>query len=221
MTAPRFRIFPMPEQYTLPLLAVGGALLALGLIWLLVVAIRTGFLKKALIPVFLIVLGVAVAGFIPVYNRLYPPPVQTTAQEEKKATTDGKVEERLTLTGAVRDEYAKLKTGTKYAVVQWANADVTDDDAAVLADQTELREVDLSNSQVTDATLDRLVKLPKLTKLFAAKTKMTADGVKRLVLDNPDGKLTEIDFRGLTPPVPGAALRDWKNKDKDHRKFNN
>lgn len=212
---------PMPEKLSLPLLAVGGALLLVGLLWLMVVAFRTGFLKKALLPVLVVLLGVITAGFIPVYNTVYKPPVQTTAQEEKKTTASGQVEERITLTGAVRDEYAKLKAGSKYAVIQWANADVTDEDAAVLADQTELREVDLSNSQVTDATLERLVKLPKLTRLYAAKTKMTADGVKKLVLDNPDCKLTEIDVRGLTPPVPGAALRDWKSKDKDNRKFNN
>ncbi len=211
----------MPEKLTLPLLAVGGALLLIGLLWLLIVAIRTGFFRKAIVPVLLIVSGVSVALFVPVYNKLYPPPVQTTAQEEKKTTASGQVEERLTLTGAVRDEYAKLKTGTRYAVVQWANADVTDEDAAALAEQTELREVDLSNSQVTDATLERLVKLPKLTRLYASKSKLTADGVKKFVLDNPDCKLTEIDFRGLTPPVPGAALRDWKSKDKDNRKFNN
>ena len=209
----------MDERLALPLLAVGGILLVIGLLWLIVVACRTGFIKKALLPILFIILGVAAAGFIPVYNRIYPPPVQTTAQEEKKTTSTGEAEERLTLTGAKREEYAKLQ-GKKFAVVQWANPDVTDDDTAVLEGMADLREVDLSNSQVTDATLERLVKLPKLTKLYASRTKITADGVKKHILENPDSNLTEIDFRGLTPPVPGKALRDWQGKG-PNRKFNN
>lgn len=208
----------MDERLTLPALAVGGVLLVIGLLWLIVVAFRTGFIKKALLPILLIVMGVVAAGFIPVYNTIYKPPVQTTAQEEKKTTSTGEVEARITLTGANREEYAKL-TGKKFAVVQWANADVTDDDTAVLESMPDLRELDLSNSQVTDATLERLVKLPKLTKLYISRTKITADGVKKHILESPDGKLTEIGVTGLS--VPGKALRDWQAKDTKTRKFNN
>ena len=67
----------------------------------------------------------------------------------------------------------------------------------------------------------RLVKMPNLKKLYAARTKFSASGVTKFVLTNPDCKLLDIDFRGLTPPVPSKALRDWKEKDKDNRKFNN
>lgn len=211
---------PDLEPYALYFIAAGAIVLLIGLLWLLIVAFKTGFIKKAFAPVLIILLGVAVALFVPVMGKLFPKPVDTTAKEEQKKTADGTVEERLTLTGSTREHYDKLK-GKKYAVIQWANADVTDEDAAVLADQTELRELDLSNSQVTDATLEKVVRLPKLTRLFASKTRMTADGVKKHVLTNPDFKLTEIDFRGLTPPVTGADLREWKNKDKDNRKYNN
>ncbi len=211
---------PDLEPYTLYFLGAGVTFLILGLIWLLVVAFKTGFIKKALLPVLVVLLGAAVALFVPVSTKLFPKPIQTTGVTEKKTDAQGNVEERLTLTGAKREEYAKLKAA-KYAVVQWANTDVTDDDAAALAEQTEMRELDLSNSQVTDATLEKLAKMPKLTKLFASKTKMTADGVKKNVLDNSDCKLAEIDFRGLTPPLKSADLRAWKEKDKDVRKFNN
>lgn len=211
---------PDLEPYALYFIAAGAIVLLVGLLWLLIVAFKTGFIKKAAVPVLVILMGAAVALFVPVMGKLFPKPIDTTAKEEQKKGADGTVEERLTLTGATREQYAKL-AGKKYAVIQWANADVTDEDAAALADQTELRELDLSNSQVTDATLEKLVRLPKLTKLFASKTKMTADGVKKFVLDNPDCKLSEIDFRDLTPPVKSADLRAWKEKDKDHRKFNN
>lgn len=211
---------PDLEPYTLYFLGAGATFLLLGLIWLLVVAFKTGFIKKALLPVLVVLLGAVIALFVPAKGLFFPKPIQTTGVTEKKTDAQGNVEERLTLTGAKRDEYAKLKAA-KYAVVQWANADVTDDDAAALVEQSELRELDLSNSQVSDATLEKLAKMPKLTKLFASKTKMTADGVKKHVLDNPDSKLTEIDFRNLTPPVKGADLRAWKEKDKDVRKFNN
>lgn len=212
---------PDLEPYALYFMAAGAVLLLVGLVWLLIVAFKTGFIKKAFVPVLVLLLGVAIALFVPVMTKLYPKPIQNTVVTEKKTDAQGNVEERLTLTGAKREDYAKLKGGTKYAVVQWANADVTDEDAAVLAEQTEMRELDLGNSQVTDATLEKLTKMPKLTRLYASKTKMTGDGVKKHVLDNPDCKLTEIDFRNLTPPVKGADLRAWKEKDKDNRKYNN
>jgi hypothetical protein len=202
----------MPETLTLPLLAVGGALLLIGLLWLLVVAFRTGFVKKAMLPVLVVLLGAGVAVFIPVYNKLYPPPVQTTAQ----VFGDG-----ITITGAAKDQLSVVLGHKGWKYIQAANAGLTDDQLTGLDGMIELGFVDLNDNPVTDATLERLVKLPKLSKLYAARTQFTADGVKKLVLDNPDCKLTEIDVRGLTPPVPGAALRDWKSKDKDNRKFNN
>lgn len=212
----------MPETWTLPLLAAGGGLLAVGLLWLLIAAIRTGFFRKAILPVFLIVLGVAVAGFIPVYNRLYPPPPDTKVKVEEKKTDTGETVQELTGTGADTAQVKeKLAASKNYAVIQIANKGFTDDDLAVLDGMEKLTFLDVTDNPVTDATLERLVKLPKLTKLYAARTKMTADGVKKHVLDNPDCTLTEIDVRGLTPPVPGAALREWKAKDKDARKFNN
>ena len=206
----------MPETLTLPLLAVGGAILALGLIWLLVVAIRTGFFKKAILPVLLVVIGVAVAGFIPVYNRLYPPPPDTKVKVEQKQNAAGETTEELTGTGADTDELkAKLAANKNYSVIQIANKGFTDADLTVLDGMDKLTFLDLNDNPVADATLERLVKLPKLTKLFMARTKITADGVKKFVLDNPESKVTEIDVTGLN--VPGKAIRDWKAADKSRK----
>jgi hypothetical protein len=211
----------MPDIYILPLIGIGGVLLLIGLIWLLVVAIRTGFFRKAIFPVFLIVLGVAVAVAGPVYNRLYPPPIDTKVKVEVKETDAGESVRELTGTGANIDELkARLAESKNYAIIQIADKGFTDDDLAILDGMDKLTFIDLNDNPVTDATLERLVKLPKLTKLFAARTKFTADAVKKLVLENPDCKLTEIDFRGLTPPVPGKALREWQAKDPKNRKFN-
>ena len=204
---------PDLEPYALYFMAAGAAVFLIGLFWVLIVAFRTGFLKKAFTPVLVILLGVLVALFVPASNIIRgKTPQQTTAATEQKKDTQGNVEERLTLTGAKREEYAKLTGGTKYAVVQWANEDVTDEDAAVLGEQTELRELKLNDSLVTDRTLERLVKLPKLTKLYIARTRVTPDGVQKHILNNPECKLMEIDVSDLN--VPGKALRDWKNADK-------
>jgi hypothetical protein len=196
----------MPETWTLPLLAVGTALLAVGLLWLLIVAFRTGFLKKALLPVLLVVVGVAVAGLIPVYNRLYPPPVQDTAQ----VFGDG-----ITITGAKKDELGKVMGHKGWKTIQAANAGLTDEELAGVAGMTELGFLDLNDNPVTDVTLERLAALPKLTKLYIARTKITPDGVARLILDNPASKVSEIDVTGLN--VPGKAIRDWKTADKGRK----
>lgn len=203
----------MPETITLPLMAVGGALFAIGQLWLLVVAFRTGFIKKALLPVLVVVVGVGVALLVPVSNIIHPPKVQDTAQ----VFGDG-----ITITGAKKGELGVVLNHKGWKTIQAANVGLTDEELAGLDGMTELGFIDLNdNKGVTDVTLERLVKLPKLTKLFAARTGMTADGVKKFVLDNPECKLTEIDFRDLTPPVAGKDLRAWKEKDKDNRKFNN
>jgi len=207
----------MRESLSLPLLAVGVSLVAVGLLWLLIVAFRCGFIRRALLPLLVVFVGVGVAVAIPVYNRMYPAPVQTTAQV---------FGDSITITGAKKDQLGVVMGHTEWKTIQAANTtaqplDLTDEDVAGLERMSELEFIDLSGNPVTDATLERLVKLPKLTKLYAARTKISGETVKKLVLENPDCKLTEIDFRGLTPPVAGKALRDWQAKDTKARKFNN
>lgn len=201
----------MPEKLTLPLLAVGGVLLFVGLLWLLIVAFRTGFLKKALLPVLVVVVGVAVALFIPVYNKLYPPPVQTTAQ----VFGDG-----ITITGAKKEQLGVVMGHKGWKTIQAASRpaeplNLTDDELAGLDGMTELEWINLNGNPVTDATLERLVKLPKLTKIYVARTKITPDALKRLIFDNAETKVTEIDISDLN--VPGKAARDWENGKKGRR----
>ena len=149
----------------------------------------------------------------------FPAKPQDTAQVEKKEIVkDGQIafEERITLTGAQREEYGKL-AGKKFAVVQWANADMTDDDATALAGMDTLREVDLNSTQITDKTLALLAEIKSLKVLKIANTKATAEGVQKLLL--PRTNLLELDVRGLK--LTRKDLQEWKAKNKDERKFAN
>lgn len=206
----------MLEKLSLPLLATGAALVAFGLLWVLLVALRCGFIKRALLPLLVVLAGVGVALAIPVYNRMYPPPIQSTAQV---------FGDSITITGAKKDQLGVVMGHKGWKTIQAASRpteplDLTDDDLVGLDGMTELEFIDLSNNPVTDATLERLLRLPKLTKVYLAKTKVSAETVKRLVLENENCKLTEIDFRDLSPPLKGADLRAWQAKDTKVRKFN-
>lgn len=201
----------MPETLTLPMMAVGGALFVIGQLWLLVVALRTGFIKKALLPVLVVVVGVGVAVFVPVSNIIHPPKVQDTAQ----VFGDG-----ITITGAKKSELGVVMNHKGWKTIQAANRteqplDLTDDDLIGLQGMTELEFINLNGNPVTDVTLERLVALPKLTKVYIARTKITPDGIKKHIFDNPDTKVTEIDISDLN--VPGKVARDWENAKKGRR----
>lgn len=204
---------PELEPYALYFMAAGAVLLLLGLIWLLIVAFRTGFIQKAFTPVLVVLFGAAVALFVPVMNKVFPKPPDTNVKVEQKQNESGEVEEHLTGTGAETAQVKEQLAASKgYVSVQIANKGFTDDDVLPLVGMAQLTFVDLNDNPVTDVTLERLVKLPKLTKLFIARTKVTPEGVKKWVLENPDSKITEVDVTGLN--VPGKAIRDWKNADK-------
>ncbi len=205
----------MVEKLALPFLALGAAAVAIGLLWLLVVAFRTGFFKKALLPVLVVFLGAALALSIPIYNKIYPTPVQTTAAEETKTNPAGVVEERLTLTGAVREEYAKLKSGKQFAVIQWANKDVTDDDAAVLKEMAPLREIDLNDTLITDKTVAILFELRGLEVVRVERTTATLASIEKLPAALP--KLRELYVRGIAGARDSAVLKAWKEADKTRK----
>jgi hypothetical protein len=225
----------------LALLVLGSLLMAIGSIWLLVRAFQTSWVwglvlllvpllghlifffahfKKALLPTLITFFGMGLCA-TPVYNLLNRPPIQTTGQEEQKQIKDQtgevKTEMRITLTGAKREEYAKLWKQDQYAVIQWANKDVTDEDTVSLEAMKQLREIDLNDTQITDKTLEILGSLKTLEIVRIARTKATPEGVEKFLLGLP--KVKEIDVRGLK--VPSKTMRDWKAKDQENRKFVN
>ena len=224
---------PMIDERVLAgLLLAGGALAALGWVWLLVRAFRASVLwglgvlvmpplavlflvrrpDRAASPVAAVLLGLMLAGGVLGFNKLSAPSREAVTQTVNGQTVG-------TLTGATAtDAVGYLKVNPGLAVVQLAGrGDVTDDTLKLLADLPELRELDLNDTPITDAGLVFLATLPKLEHLRVARTKVTPDGVAKHVLGNP--RLKAIDVTGLG--VPGKALREWKNADPTGRKYVN
>lgn len=131
--------------------------------------------------------------------------IQSVPAKSNAAGDDGP-ELRLTLTGAKREDYAQLKTNKNFAVIQWANKDVSDEDADLLHGMVKLRELDLNDTLVTDEALHVLEDMPKLEILRLARTKITEAGFKEHV--EPIETLMELDLRGTK--VPAKLARDWK-----------
>ena len=87
-----------------------------------------------------------------------------------------------------------------------ANADVTDDTLALLADMTRLRRLDISHSQVTDDGLWRLTALPALRELYLTGTKVTDKGVREALMPHPALKMLDVRQTAVT----AAAVAEWR-----------
>ena len=112
----------------------------------------------------------------------------------------------ISLTGADREDYAKLARSKQWTAIEWANADVTDDDLEVLHGMAELRELDLSGTQVTDDGLHAIEACDKLEVLKLARTAVTEEGFREHVL--PIETLMTLDLRGTK--VPKKLGREWE-----------
>ncbi|MDP1798308.1 MAG: hypothetical protein Q8K78_12530, partial [Planctomycetaceae bacterium] len=113
----------------------------------------------------------------------------------------------VTVTGWDQKDYAALKLRSDVAVLQMANPDVTDQTLEILRDFTNLRELDLNDTAVTNDGLPILAALPKLQILRLARTKITDEGFQNHLAEKE--ALTQLDLRGTE--VPAKSLRDWKN----------
>jgi Leucine-rich repeat (LRR) protein len=235
----------MNEKVGLALYAVGGVISLIGFVWLVirgfgvkpiwgVAILLTGGLlgipfalihrQKGLIPLGIMLAGNAITASPFIYNVFFPPKIDDTKKVEDITPEEIKPSpaytqiagKKVTLTGAARTEYAILKEEQDFTVIQWANLDVTDDDAQILGTMKKLTEIDLSNSQVTDVTAKILLQQEDLEIVKIARTKITANTAAEF-LKLP--KLREVDFRGLN--VPTKALQDWKAANKETRKYIN
>src|SRR5262245_64669043 len=128
-----------------PMIVGGLCLAGLGLLWLLIRCFRRGrpFLRRIAAPVGCIVAGVLIAAAPPVIGRLVP--IDLGPRDK---IVDG--ERHLTLTGWDRKDYSFLPQKADAVVLQMANADVNDDTIHLLANFTKLKELDVSDSQITD-----------------------------------------------------------------------
>ena len=201
-------------------LQLGGvALAALAWIWLLIRAFRQhrrwglgslvfpplGFIfagcypRKGAIPLGLFLVCLLVAATPAIYTLTVPP--DKNAREQ-----DVGGEKHLTLTGSDPKTAPDLKQKQDVAVLQMANADVTDQSLESLKEMKSLRELDLNGTQVTDAGLEILKELPALAALRLARTKITDKGFRSALFAKES--LMQLDLRDTA--VSPETIRAWR-----------
>ena len=133
--------------------------------------------------------------------------VSTDAKIEEKPAGGGQTEERITLTKADPAQYAILREKKSFAVIQWANADVTDDHVEILRGMNELRELDLNTAAITDRSLAVIATLPKLESLRIGCPGVTDEGFRQHIL--PLANLKQLDLTGSK--VKRSSASEWTN----------
>jgi hypothetical protein len=177
---------------------LGAALAALAVLWLFGRALRQW--RPVRWPACLLIVA-AVLVAVPYGVNAYAQRHLDLGPRER--VVDGEV--HLTLTGWDRSDYSFLRNKPDTAVLQMANADVTDDTLEYLRGMTHLRELDLSGTAVTDRGLTALDGLP-LEKLHLARTRVTDAGVREHL--TPLQTLRLLDVSGTQ--VSDEALAAWK-----------
>lgn len=197
----------MSEQIGVVLLLAGLLAATVGLVWLLGRGVAVLFgrrtARQLLVPLALLGGGLVVGSVPFAYQTLY---LRLVGLGERDRVIDG--ERALTLTGWDRDDYALLTDATDVAILELGNPDVTDATLEMLLEMPRLRELTLNDSAITDAGLATLARLPALETLRIARTQVTPEGLRRF-LDAPPRHLRELDVSGNE--IPSKLLRSWKN----------
>jgi hypothetical protein len=197
----------MSEQIGAVFIFAGLAALAVALLWAvargLAVLVRGRPARSLLAPLALAGIGLVLGAVPLVAQRAW---LAIVGLGERERVIDG--ERALNLTGWDREGYAILAEKPDVAILEMGNADVGDDTLAVLVGLPRLRELTLNDTAITDAGLATLSRLRSLESLRIARTRVTAEGVRRF-LDAPPPRLRQIDVSGND--VPTAILRRWKN----------
>jgi hypothetical protein len=180
--------------------AAGAAVLGLAILWLMLRSLRKETRPKVRWPVALLTLAVVLIAIPFVVNTFALRYIDLGPRER---VVDGDV--HITLTGWDQKDYSVLRTKHETAVLQMANPDVTDETLDFLKGMTKLRELDLSNSAVTDAGMAALADLP-LERLRLARTKVTDAGFSDhlATIDT----LTMLDLSGTA--VKPETIDAWK-----------
>ncbi len=87
-----------------------------------------------------------------------------------------------------------------------ANPNVTDETLNYLRGMDRLRELDLNDTQVSDAGLAVVAELPRLEQLRLARTNITDAGFQKYL--GAKESLLKLDLTGTD--VKGKTKRDWK-----------
>ena len=211
---------PMRKEDLFELLFLTGLpITLLGLAWLLVtaylVSLKWGLLTTLLYPAMIlphtwkhwprtkppaltVLFGLVLITIPPAYTRFVP----VNLGEYEQVVVD---ERHLTLTGWNKSDYSALAARPDTAVLQMANADVTDETLRYLGGLKQLRELDLSDTQVTDAGLALLDANPRLETLRLART-----GITDQAFDGPLEKLPALKQLDLTgSKVTAERAQKW------------
>jgi hypothetical protein len=203
------------------MIVAGLAVAVIADVWLLVVAFRTRVLwgvalllfppaalvficvhfRRSLAPLALFVAAGLVIGAPYAVNSFIVHHVDLGPYER---IVDG--ERNLTLTGWDRKDYSVLDDKSDAVVLQMANADVDDGTLEHIRNMKRLRELDLNDTQVSDAGLAVLAELPNLQTLRLRNTKITDEGFQKLLAGKES--LMELDLQGTQ--VASKTLRAWK-----------
>jgi hypothetical protein len=189
------------------LAGAGLALTVLAVLWLLARSLGKETRPRVRRPVLLFVVALVLVA-LPFAVNVFAPRLVDLGPRER--VVDGAV--HLTLTGWDQKDYSVLRAKPQTAVLQMANPDVTDATLENVKEMKQLRELDLSDSGVTDDGLAALEGLP-LERLRLARTKVTDAGFK----DHLAGidSLRLLDLSGTA--VSAGTIDDWK-KGKPGRK---
>jgi hypothetical protein len=197
----------MSEQIGVVLIFAGLLAVAIGFFWLIgrgvVVLLGRRQARQLLVPLALLGGGLVVGAVPFAYQHVYLKFVGLGPQER---VLDGL--RALNLTGWDRDDYSFLAERPDLVILELGNPDVTDDTLDLLVGLSQLRELTLNDSAVSDVGLATLARLPALETLRIARTRITPEGLRRF-LDAPPRRLVSIDVSGNG--IPTAILRQWKN----------
>lgn len=211
----------LDERTGFAILVAGLCLVGVGLLWFVARGFGTGtkwgvvalvpvvnllfpafHFRRAAAPLVLVLLGGLVAATPYGLNAILGHRVSTDAVVEEKPTED-----RITLTRADPAQYPKVREKATWAVVQWANPDVTDEHVEWLRGMTELRELDLNTAAITDESLAVIATLPKLESLRIGCPNITDEGFRKHIL--PLANLKQLDLTGSK--VKRSTAGEWTN----------
>jgi hypothetical protein len=208
----------MSEQVGFALIVSGILILAIGQVWMIIRGFRASVIwgvlnwagfgtllfpffhwKLARIPLAIILLGSGLAA---------APLIATQLQAVDLGPLDRDVngERHLTLTGWDRKDYSVIAARSDTIVLQMANPDVTDETLSVLKGLSRLREVDLTDTKVTDAGLPALAALPALTSIRLRNCAISDEAFRAHLLNK--STLTQLDLRGTQ--IKRETVNAWK-----------
>lgn len=189
----------MPFQILEYTFFTGVAVVVLAIVLILSIVFQKKW-KRLWIPLMIGAGGIVIA----VAPAVYTQAILQIDLGPREKIVDG--QRHLTLTGWDGESYEFLQTKTDTVVLQMANPDVDDNVLRNLKHWHDLRELDLNDTLVTDAGLEQLELLTTLVVLRLRNTKISQDGLERLLTQLTE--VRQLDIRGTQ--VDAEWVQAWK-----------